>query len=459
MINYQDQKIVILGLARQGKALARFFARAGAKVIVSDLKSADELMDEMMELAELSLDYELEKHPSHMLENASLVLLSGGVPADIPIVAKAKKMGIRVSNDSQLFLELSQAPVIGITGSAGKSTTTALVAKMAEEEFAESDRKVWAGGNLGRPLLEDVHAIRDQDWAIIELSSFQLELMELSPNLAAILNITPNHLDRHKSMQAYSAAKRRILLYQKTDDIAILNRDDPEVWELRDEVHGALFSFGMNEASAEQGTFIRDREIWLRKQGMDRRIGSVDDVALRGVHNLANVIAASAIAAAADIGPESIASGIRNFKGINHRLEFISTVDGVDWFNDSIATSPERAIAAIDAFEKPLVLLAGGRDKDLPWDGFAMRVIERVKHLVLFGEAGGLIERAVRAHLPESSALSIQLVEKFSEAVIAASKNASPGDVVLLAPGGTSFDEFRDFAERGDLFRQMVENL
>jgi UDP-N-acetylmuramoylalanine--D-glutamate ligase len=215
----------------------------------------------------------------------------------------------------------------------------------------------------------------------------------------------------------------------------------------------------MKEVGVEQGAFVRAGGIWLRQHAKERHLCSVDDITLRGVHNLANVVAASAIAAAAGFSFESITSGIRNFKGIGHRLEFIRNVGGVDWYNDSIATSPERAIAAIDAFEEPLVLLAGGRDKDLPWDSFAMRVIGRVKHLILFGEASELIEREVRSQLLKASALSIHNVEKFSEAVIAASKIASPGDVVLLAPGGTSFDEFRDFAERGDLFRQMVETL
>jgi len=459
LIDYRDQNVVILGFARQGKALTRFFASAGARVIVSDLRPANELKNEMMELSEFSLQFELEQHPRRMLENASVLFLSGGVPADIPIVAKAKEMGIRVSNDSQLFLELTEASVIGITGSAGKSTTTALVAKMAEAEFANSDRRAWVGGNLGRPLLEDVHAIHKQDLAIIEFSSFQLELMNLSPKLAAILNITPNHLDRHKNMQAYVAAKKRILLNQTSNDIAILNREDPRVWELRDAVRGDLFTFGLKEAGVEQGTFVREEGIWLRQHEMEIHICSVDEIALRGAHNLANVAAASAIAAAANFSVESISSGIRNFEGISHRLEFIRNVADVDWYNDSIATSPERAIAAIIAFEKPLVLLAGGRDKNLPWDGFAKQVVERVKHLILFGEARELIEGAVRAHLPKASALSIQIVEKFGEAVKAASKVASPGDIVLLAPGATSFDEFRDFAERGDLFRQMVEDF
>jgi UDP-N-acetylmuramoylalanine--D-glutamate ligase len=456
---WKGRKVVVLGLARQGKALTRYLVGQGAKVVVSDLKEALALEAELEEMRELPVSYVLGQHPLDLLEDADAVFLSGGVPADIQLVLEARMRGIQISNDSQLFLELCPAPVIGITGSAGKSTTTELVGRIANLAMDGERERVWVGGNIGRPLLVDVNHIREADWAIIELSSFQLEIMNLSPHIAAILNRTPNHLDRDRTMEAYQDAKIRILTFQKPGDIAILNRDDPGAWALRSAVKSSLMTFGKDDHEVDDGTFLRSEKLWLRQSGNEFPICPLSTVALRGQHNLENVLAACAIAASAGFSTESMKIGISGFTGIPHRLEFIRRVKGADWYNDSIATSPERAIAALNSFDTPIVLLAGGRDKDLPWGEFAEVVKERVEHLILFGEAKEKIERALRNIGALEGSFSIQLVETLSEAVEVASEVVGEGDVVLLSPGGTSFDQYVDFVERGDDFRALVEDL
>lgn len=458
-MSWKDRKVVILGLARQGKALARYLVAQGANVVVSDLKRAQALEAELEEMSELPVSYVLGDHPLELLDGADTVFISGGVPANIQLVLEARMRGIRISNDSQLFLELCPAPVIGITGSAGKSTTTELVGRVAKVAMQDQTGKAWTGGNLGRPLIMDINQIGGDDWAIIELSSFQLEIMTESPHIAAVLNLTPNHLDRHRTMEAYREAKLRILSFQGEGDIAVLNREEPGSWGLRSEVRGRLVSFGLDQTNLEEGTFVDAGQVMLRKSGEDFSVCPLSDISLLGTHNLENVLAACAIAGSAGFPTDAMAKVIRDFHGLPHRLEFIRRVRGADWYNDSIATSPERAIAAMNSFQAPIILIAGGRDKDLPWDDFAGVVEEKVEHLILFGEAREKIEGILRELQALDGLLSFQSVSTLTEAVGYAAQVVKAGDVVLLAPGGTSFDQYVDFEERGEDFRSLVESL
>ena len=454
----EASRVVVLGLARQGKALARYFSERGARVVVSDLRPEVELTAEMAELVDPSVEFILGGHPPELLEGADLLCLSGGVPADLPLARQARLHGIRVTNDAQLFLEACPAPVIGITGSAGKTTTTELVGRMARAAAHDPDRSVWVGGNIGRPLISDLNQIRPRDFVVMELSSFQLELMTHSPQLAAILNLTPNHLDRHGSMQAYTAAKSNILAHQMSSDVAVLGRDDPGAWALRDQVRGRRITFGVRP-SPEPGTFVEDGELRLQLAGGSRGLFPLEAIGLRGTHNLLNVLGACAIAAAAEIEPEAMRAGVEGFTGVEHRLEFVRRVREADWYNDSIATAPERTAAAIRSFSEPIVLLLGGRDKGLPWDELIRLIHDRVDHLVLFGELGPMVERALGEGRRGEHTPSIAVVTGLDAAVAAAAQVASPGDVVLLAPGGTSYDQFVDFAARGERFKQLVESL
>jgi UDP-N-acetylmuramoylalanine--D-glutamate ligase len=453
--NWEGVRVIVLGLARQGKALTRYLSEHGAEVIASDLKREDELP--LDELSDLEIQFELGDHPQELLEEADLLCLSGGIPADLPLAQQARLQGIRVANDSQLFLENSPAPVMGITGSAGKTTTTELLGRMARASAEGSNRAAWVGGNIGRPLIADLDQMSEDDWVVMELSSFQLELMTASPPIAAVLNLTPNHLDRHRTMEAYSAAKANILNFQLEGDTAVLGREDPGSWGLRNYVQGRLLGFGARPFDGE-GTYIEGGQVRLQMEGKEERLFLVDEISLRGPHNLLNVLAACAIAGAAGIEPEAMLAGVQGFTGVEHRLEFVRSVRGADWYNDSIATAPERAVAAIRSFGEPLVLLAGGRDKDLDWSELITLISQRVDHLVLFGESALMIEGLLQGS-PGERPRTLAIVDGLEQAVQAAVDVADGGDVVLLAPGGTSFDEFVDFAVRGDRFKEWVQAL
>ncbi|CUS02740.2 UDP-N-acetylmuramoylalanine--D-glutamate ligase [Candidatus Promineifilum breve] len=446
------KRLVILGMARQGTALARFAVGVGAFVTLSDMRPAVKLAGARQALADLPADrlrFVLGEHPLSLLDACDVLALSGGVPSDSPLVAEARRRGIPLTNDSLEFMRRAPAPVMGITGSAGKTTTTALVGQMGQK----SARQTWIGGNIGRPPLEDLAHMSSNDLIVVELSSFQLELWdECSPPIAAVLNLTPNHLDRHRTMAAYAEAKSHILRHQKPGDVAVLPADDPGALEMRGLARGRLRLFSAHEPVSD-GAFVQDGQIWLSDARGQTALCPVAASRLRGRHNVLNVLAAVTLADAAGVPHEAIVEGIRLFDGVPHRLETVRRVGGVQYVNDSIATAPERALAALAAFEEPIILLAGGRDKDMVWDGWARQVAQRVKHVVLFGELGPALGQRLGDRAPTTT------VETLAEAVSVAHEQAGTGDVVLLSPGGTSFDGYSDFVERGEHFRLLVREL
>ena len=468
MRKWHGKRVVIIGAARQGLALARYLAELGAQVILNDQRPAEQLSAERASLAllEKQIKWVCGGHPLEILAAADLVCPSGGVPLSLPLVVEAQRRGIPLSNDSQIFLEACPCRTIGITGSAGKTTTTSLVGRMAAMSFTSpfSRRgRVWVGGNIGTPLIAVLDQIGPDDLVVMELSSFQLEIMSKSVKVAAILNITPNHLDRHVSMAAYTAAKANILRLQEKEDVAVLGRDDPGAWNLAGQAVGNVVSFGLHRPpSGQVGTFLDDSDeptlaLWDGQAA--KALLPQASIHLRGAHNLQNVLAACAISVAAGLPPQAKRTAVESFYGVPHRLELVRTWGGAAWYNDSIATAPERAMAAIRSFDEPIVLLAGGRDKDLPWGEFAELVHQRVDHLIIFGEAGEIIQRAVgEVHLGRRP-YTIQRFAGLQQAVKAAAELVEAGDVVLLSPGGTSFDEFRDFEARGEAFRQWVNEL
>ena len=441
--------LIILGLARQGKALARFATEAGARVTVTDMGSTETLQPALADLSDLGIEFILGEHPLTLLNDADMVAISGGVPANAPFVQAARERNIPITNDSQEFSKRAPTAVIGITGSAGKTTTTALTGIMGQL----SGRMTWVGGNIGRPLIADLHKMGSNDMVVQELSSFQLEIWNQSPHVAAVLNITPNHLDRHKTMAAYADAKANILRFQNENDIAVLAADDPGAFALENEVQGRLRTFSLRGV-VEDGAFIRDNAIWLRN-GNEKRVCSLDDIQLRGQHNVLNVLAAVTLADSVHVPVEAMAQAIRTFNGVEHRLEQVQERSGVRYINDSIATAPERTMAALAAFDEPLILLAGGRDKDMEWDEWTRQVSQRVKHVVLFGELADMLAERLQA----AGYATFTREQNLADAVTAAAKIARSGDIVLLSPGGTSYDAFVDFAERGELFRELVNEL
>ena len=463
---WQGKHVLMIGAARQGVALTRYLCKHGVSVTLNDMRSAEQLTQEQQSLKNYDVHWVFGEHTLTLLDAQDCVCVSGGVPLTNPLVVEAVRRGLMVTNDSQLFLDAAPCLVIGISGSAGKTTTTTLLGRMVEAARGWDGRDfcVWVGGNLGNPLIAHVDDMRPEDIAVCELSSFQLELMTAAPEVAAILNITPNHLDRHVTMQAYTAAKTNILVNQHKTDSAVLCREDEGSWRLKKMVKGALLSFGKEPINERQdGTFLEDDVLKLRRRGRVMDLMTRDVISLRGEHNLMNSLAACALAAAVDLPPQAMQLGVKGFTGVAHRLELVREIDGVQWFNDSIATAPERTLAAISSFDEPLLLLLGGRDKKLPWEELAQVVQARVKHLLVFGEAGEMIAKIVESQSNNTAApeqlLSIQRCKNVKQAVQVAASLSQPDDVILFSPGGTSFDEFTDFEERGERFRAWVNEL
>ncbi len=416
--------------------------RAGAQVTISDVASADQLSGPLTELDGTTVRLVLGSHPFELLDGCDLLCLSGGVPPQIPLVEAARRQGIPLSNDTILTIERSPAPAIGITGSSGKTTTTTLVGLMLREAVEGGEWRVdetrssvsdhfplrppppstlhspqiWVGGNIGVPLVDKLEQIDAADWLVLELSSFQLELFDaaaggrsLSPQVAAILNITPNHLDRHPSMAHYAACKANIVRWQGTiaegsatsgrrpEPVTVLGADDAVTgrWLRTGRVEidpgkgqearafpliGRVLGFGLGEPVGD-GCWLDRNQVVLRIDGAEQPVLAVDDIQLRGRHNVQNVMAACAIAGAVGVEPKAMAHVASIFTGVEHRLELVRELNGVRWYNDSIATAPERAAAALHSFDEPIVLLAGGRDKKLPWDEFARLAHQRVRVL------------------------------------------------------------------------------
>ncbi len=465
------QHVVVLGLARQGKALGRWLPTLGARVTLSDARRADQLANDVAEFAGSPVQFALGGHPLELLDDCQVLCVSGGVPLDLPIVQEALRRGLRVTNDAQLFLERCPAPVVAITGSAGKTTTTSLVGEMSRLRAADPGAKgrSWVGGNIGEVLLDVLPQIAPEDTVIMELSSFQLELMTTSPHVAAVLNVTPNHLDRHGTMEVYRAAKAHIYQHQRLLDIAVFGLDDPNARAMSTTAPGRVAYFSAHE-KVDVGAYLDGDQIMVVGDGMSgvpgdclpRAVCSRRLIRLRGDHNVLNVLAACAVANAAGIPVEFMRAAIEGFTGVEHRQEAVAVIGGVTWVNDSIATAPERVLAALRSYTEPVVLLAGGRDKKLPWDELAALAAARCRAVIAFGEFGPqVVELMNRAKIQTSGARleRVVLAPDLPQAVALAAESARAGDVVLLSPGGTSYDAYRDFAERGQHFRDLVRAL
>jgi UDP-N-acetylmuramoylalanine--D-glutamate ligase len=480
-IDLRGIHVLVVGLAREGTALTRFLAERGACVTVTDVRPAEALAVNLASLDGLSVEFALGGHPLTILDDRAIAFVSPGIPLEIPFLAEARRRGLALSSETRLFACLCPALVIGITGSSGKSTTTALVGDMLQA----AGHRTWVGGNIGRPLIGHLGEISPADRVVMELSSFQLEffapgppgkigtptaspLRDLfdsqgwSPAIAAVLNVTPNHLDRHTTMEAYARAKQQIMAYQHPGDAAILNRDDPvtQQWGQAASRGQRVLWFSL-EQEVDEGAFLKSDDLMLRMDGREWLLCRRQELQLLGQHNVANVLAAATLAALAGAPPEAIRRVANTFTGIGHRLELVRVHKGVRWYNDSIATSPERTIAALRAFpEEHIILLAGGRDKQLPWEAMADLAWKRSQHVILFGEAATLIDAALRHS--RHATLDVERVHHagtMGRAVELAAHLARPGDVVLLSPGGTSFDAYRDFEARGEHFRQLVQEL
>lgn len=450
----KGRRVLIIGFARQGQALARWLPMIGATPLVTDSKSAEQLGVNLADFPRAR--FYLGDNPLELAQLVDMVCVSGGVPLDLPLIQAARERGIPITNDAQLFVDRCPAPVIGITGSAGKTTTTSLVGEMMKH----AGHTTWIGGNIGNVLLDVMMGIRPDHRVVMELSSFQLELMFTSPPIGAILNVTPNHLDRHGTMEDYLRAKANIIAHQSPKDFSILGRDDWGARMLESAASGQLLWFSRNEIVAD-GAFLAGQRLFVAgaasTTGSAELVCEVSDIPLRGEHNVSNVLAACAIAGAAGVEPKVMTETIKQFKAVAHRLETVRVVNGVMYVNDSIATAPERVVAALRSYDEPMILLAGGADKKLPWDDMIMLALQKTRHIVAFGRDGDIVVNTVKKLRGNTDCVT--RVQTLDEAVEVAVKIAQPGDVVLLSPGGTSYDAYKDFVQRGEHFRNLVNKL
>jgi len=451
--DFSGKKATLIGLARTNISLARFLVNQGAEVTFSDRKNHEELREEVELVQDLPVRLSLGGNRDKDIVRADVIFVTPGASRSIPCLVLAQNKGIPISSEIELLFELCPAPIIAITGSSGKTTTTTLVGEILHADGCH----VLVGGNIGTPMIDRLGELGPDSIVVLELSSFQLEFMERSPRIAAVTNITPNHLDRHVTFDAYVEAKKNIVRYQKPGDSAILNLDDPMSCSLTPDVQGNVLFFSRS-SEVREGAFLRDGTIMLRYAGFERPVVAINELGLRGMHNVENAMAATAIAIAAGTRISSIGSTLRTFTGVEHRIEPVCESGGVRYYNDSIATTPERTIAGLRSFDEPIVLIAGGKSKHLPLDVMIEEIRDRVRCLILVGELGHEIDEAIAVGglkgLPEKHWLPTM-----AEAAARAVQVAVTGDVVLLSPGGTSFDEFRDFEDRGNKFKQIVRKL
>ena len=453
-LRWKGKHVSVVGLGKSNMALIRYLARRGVSITARDQKSADELGAAVDELRRLGAEMRL--GPGYLKDLAASdgIFLTPGMRKDLPQIEEARVLGVEITSETNLFMELCRAPVVGITGSSGKTTTTTLVGALLEA----AGHKVYVGGNIGRPLIEVVDEIKESAVVVLELSSFQLELATRSPQVACITNITPNHLDVHPDMEAYVAAKKRIYQFQSDSDVLVLNAVNEHTRAMAKGARGRVVWFSA-AGEVPLGAFVDSGRIVIAKDGRSggtlTDVCGLDEIRLLGDHNVENVLAACAIADQLGVTPGTMRDVVSTFTGVAHRLELVREANGVAYYNDSIATSPSRAVAGIKAFDRPIHLIAGGYDKHLPWDEFAEVVAERVKTLVLIGQAGPAIERAV---LDAKGATKPRIVyaDSLKEAVAVAAGAAVPGDVVLLSPACASYDMFPNFEVRGEQFRKWV---
>ncbi len=453
MTRFRGLRALVVGLGIEGTALARFLAAQGAHVTVTDDKPAEALATRMAELANVPVRYRLGGTDPMLAAEADAVYLSQSVPLTLPLVAEARRRGLPLGSALTLAYELFPGRIAAITGSSGKTTTTALVSAI----FTAAGRRHVLAGNIGRWPLGELAAASAEDWAVLEVSHTQLQLATRSPHVACVTNVTPNHLDQF-TWEAYVDLKRNHVRHQTPGDVAVLNMDNPITRAFAADTAATVRFFSMGGDLPGDGAFLRAETVVWRERGRETAVLPVAEVPLRGRHNVENVLAATAVAGASGIPMTAVAAAVRAFRPVAHRLEPVSTVNGVTYVNDSIATTPERTLAGMRSFEEPLVLLLGGRDKHLPLGELAAECARRCRAVVTFGEAGPQFAAAVAAAQVGGKPV-VEERRTLDEAVAAAARLAQPGDVVLLSPAGTSFDAYPNFEHRGEHFRRLVQAL
>jgi UDP-N-acetylmuramoylalanine--D-glutamate ligase len=448
MMELNNKRVLVVGLGKSGVASALFLKAHGARVTVSDTKSGDELRNEIPTLLDHGITVETGGHGERTFRGQDLIVVSPGVPVDAPPLAQARALGESVIGEIELAAQYLPGPIVAITGSNGKTTTTTLTGEI----LTAGGLPTLVGGNIGTPAISLAGRARPETVIVLEVSSFQLETIKtFRPKIAVVLNVTPDHLDRHKTLEAYVDAKARIFENQTAEDFAVLNADDPTCVTMAGRTRAQVFWFSRQKDVA-QGAWVRDGNILFRDGTQQREVMQVSEIPLKGAHNLENVLAAACAGVLMGCEPEKIRQAVRDFKAVEHRLEFVATIRGVDYYNDSKATNVDATIKALESFPANIHLILGGKDKGSDYTVLNELLRQRVKRVYTIGAAAAKIESQIKS-------VEIVHAETLESALRKANAIAEVGDVVLLAPACASFDQFKSYEHRGRVFKEIVQEL
>ena len=454
--NYlKNRKVAIIGLGVSNIPLLDYMHNVGAKVTVFDNRIIEDIpKDTMKKITDYAMEFSLGPNNLSKLEGFDIIFRSPSCLPTVPELQKEVERGAILTSEIEMLMKLCPGKVIGVTGSDGKTTTTTLI----YEILKANGYNCYLGGNIGTPLFTKLNEMTPEDIVVLELSSFQLMGMEISPSISVITNISPNHLNVHSSYEEYIDAKKNIFKYQDENGIVVLNYDNAITKAAAKEANGKVIFFS-SKTKLEDGIILDGDIIKECKDKLRRHILSTNTVALRGVHNYENICAAIA-ATSSLVKVEDAVKAIQEFKGVQHRLEFIREIDGVKWYNDSIGTSPTRTIAGLHSFDERIVLIAGGYDKHLDYTPIAKPILEKVDSLILIGDTAPKIFDAVKEEAEKQGKdIKIYMCDEFKNTVLVAKKVAKPGQIVLFSPASASFDLFRNFEERGNKFKELVNNM
>ena len=447
-MDLKDKRVLVVGLGKSGVASALFLKSRGARVTVSDSKPEAELRKEILLLLEHGVTVETGGHGDRTFRGQDMIVVSPGVPYDAPQLVQARSLGETVIGEIELAARFFPGPIAAITGANGKTTTT-----LAGEILAAANVPVLVGGNIGTPAITFVDQARPGTWVVLEVSSFQLEtIVDFHPRIAVILNITPDHLDRHKTFANYVNAKARIFENQRGEDFTVLNADDATAASLSSRTHAQIIHFSRKK-EIDRGAYVRDGGIFFRDGQRQSEIMLLSEIPLKGAHNLENVLAAISVGMLVGCAPEKIRQAVQNFKAVEHRLEFVAKVAGVDYYNDSKATNVDATIKALESFPANIHLILGGKDKGSDYSLLNDLLRARVKRVYTIGAAAAKIESQIHG------TVEIDHAETLENAVQHAAAAAVAGDVVLLAPACSSFDQFQNYEHRGSVFKEAVQSL
>ena len=449
-----NKKVAIIGLGVSNEPLIDYLYNLQAKISVFD-KRAEEKIDTkiLKKIQKYNIDKHFGENYLSNLKDFDIIFKSPSCRPDIPEIEQEIKRGTKLTSEIELVLELAPCKIIGITGSDGKTTTTSLI-----YEILKSKYQCYLGGNIGIPLFTKIKDMKPEDIVVLELSSFQLMTMQKSPNIAVVTNVTPNHLDIHKSYEEYIEAKANIFKNQKEEDKLILNNDNEITKKFAKEANGEVTLFSSKE-KIENGVIYDDGIIKIVEDGLRRHILKLKDTNLRGIHNAENICAAIAATKGLVEIEEQIAA-IKKFQGVQHRLEFVREINGAKWYNDSIASSPTRTIAGLNSFAEEIILIAGGYDKHLDYEPIAEPILNKVKTLILMGQTAGKIYNSVKQKQEETNkTIDIYKVNSLEEAIEKAAEHAKINQIVLFSPASASFDMFKNFEERGNKFKELVNKI